>query len=272
MFLCDYHIHSKYSFDGDPSATPSAICEAAINNGLTNIAITDHLEANSEREGLYSPYDAKAAYEDIMQVKEHFGKKLNITYGVEIGQANQYPDVANSFLSEFPVEFVLASLHNLRGMQDFYFMDFSIISEDEIRKLYFSYLDEVLEIINSIDRVDSIGHITYPHRYIAQAGKVFDPLCFSDKLSEVFGLMISKDIALEINSSTHAKGLGFTMPQADILSLYRECGGRLITLGSDAHSPFAIGASIPYAAQLAKSVGFDSALVIRNGQKELIKL
>ncbi len=272
MFFCDYHIHSKYSFDGDPTSTPRAICEAAISNGITEIAITDHLEANSDAEGLYPPYDATAAYEDIMQTKEYFGKKINLSYGIEIGQANQYPDVANGLLSNFPFEFVLASLHSLRGMQDFYFLDYPAMSEDEIKKLYFASLDEIIEIINSIDRVHSIAHITYPHRYIAQAGLTFDASCFADKLAEVFALMISKEVALEINSSTHAKGLGFTMPTADILSLYRECGGRLITLGSDSHTLSAIGGSIPYAAELAKSVGFDSALVIRNSQKELIKL
>lgn len=272
MFFCDYHIHSAYSFDGDPSATPTAICEEAINRGFTDIAITDHLEANSDVEGLYPPYQAKAAFDAIMQAKELFGKKLNITYGIEIGQANQYPDVANGFISEFPVEFVLCSVHSLRGMQDFFFLDYPAMPEGEIQRLYFAYLDEVIEIINSTSRVDSIAHITYPHRYIAQAGLTFDASCFADKLSEVFGLMISKEIALEINSSTHAKGLGFTMPTADILSIYRECGGRLITLGSDAHTVSAMGGSIPYAVELAKSVGLDSALVVRNSQKELIKL
>ena len=272
MFFCDYHIHSAYSFDGDPSATPRAICEEAISRGFTDIAITDHLEANSDAEGLYPPYDAKAAFNAIMQAKELYGKRLNITYGIEIGQANQYPDVANGLLSSFPFEFVLTSVHSLRGMQDFYFLDYKSIPEDEIKRLYFAYLDEVIENINTLDRISSIAHITYPHRYIAQAGLTFDASPFADRLAEVFALMISRDIALEINSSTHAKGLGFTMPSKDILSIYRECGGKLLTFGSDAHSVSAMGGSVPYAAELAKSLGFDSALVIRSSQKELIKL
>ncbi len=272
MFFCDYHIHSAYSFDGDPSATPIAICEEAISRGFTDIAITDHFEANSDAEGLYPPYRAKAAFDAIMQAKELYSKKLNITYGIEIGQANQYPEIANGLLAEFPFEFVLASVHSLRGMQDFYYLDYPSIPEDEIRRLYFAYLDEVIENINTLDRVSSIAHITYPHRYIAQAGLTFDASPFVDKLSEVFSLMISRDIALEINSSTYAKGLGFTMPSRDILSIYRECSGKLLTLGSDAHSTSAMGGSISYTVELAKSLGFDSALVIRNSQKELVKL
>lgn len=272
MAFCDYHIHTCYSFDGDRSATPEAICKAAIERGLTDIAITDHFEVNAIPEGIDTPYDADAAFESVMQVKEIYGKRLNITYGIELGQASQYPDIANDFLRKYPVEFVLASLHNLRGKPDFYYMDFSTIDEDETSSLYRAYLSELLEMIDALDKIDAIGHITYPFRYIARAGKVVDASQFYDGLADIFSVLVKKDVALELNVSTYAKGYGFTMPTPDILSLYRECGGRLITLGTDAHSPSAVGIAIPYAAELAKSVGFDSALVIRGGQKELIKL
>lgn len=272
MFLCDYHIHTKYSFDGDICAAPEAICEAAIERGLTDIAITDHFDVNAEPEGLEQPYNPCTAYDGIMKAREIYGKKLNITYGIEIGQANQYPEIANKFLSQFPVEFVLASLHNLRNMPDFYYMDFSKIDEDEINRLYFAYLSELEETIARLDRTDSIGHITYPYRYAAGAGKKFDCSPFCDRLSELFSLIISRDIAIEVNTSTYTKGYGFTMPDSDILSLYRECGGTLITLGSDAHTPGNVGASIPYALDLVKKTGFDNILVIRGGNRELIKI
>ena len=273
MFLCDYHIHTKYSFDGDPAASVRSICLAAIEKGLTDIAITDHFEVNSEPEGLGEEYDSRAAYLDVMQAKEEFAGRLNVTYGIELGQATQYPEITKKFLSEHPLEFVLASLHNLRGRRDFYYMDFKTISEEETDALYTEYLSELTEIINTFgDRIDSIGHITYPYRYDARAGKVIDCSKHNDELSRVFSLLISKDIAIELNMSTHTKGYGFTMPHNDVLALYRECGGRLITLGNDAHSPTMVGASIPLAVEIVKEYGFDSALVVRNGQKELIKL
>ena len=270
--LCDYHIHTKYSFDGDISATPDAICEAAIALGLDDIAFTDHYEVNALPEGIDMPYDATSAFEDIMRAREKFGKQINITYGIEVGQASQYPDIANKFLTEYPVEFVLASLHNLRCKPDFYYMDFSQISEEETRQMYLDYIDELKEMLLSLDKADAVGHITYPFRYVAQAGKSVDLTPYYDRLSSLFELLISKEIALEINASTHAKGYGFTMPSEELISLYRECGGKLITLGSDAHSPAHVGASLDFAAGLAKKYGFNYATVIRKGQKELIKL
>ena len=30
MFLCDYHTHTRFSFDGDPAATHDAMCRRAL--------------------------------------------------------------------------------------------------------------------------------------------------------------------------------------------------------------------------------------------------
>ena len=42
MYLADYHMHSKYSFDG--SEELDTICQTAIRRGLSEIAITDHMD------------------------------------------------------------------------------------------------------------------------------------------------------------------------------------------------------------------------------------
>ena len=42
MYLVDYHMHSKYSFDGKHEIRD--ICDAAVKRGLSEIAITDHMD------------------------------------------------------------------------------------------------------------------------------------------------------------------------------------------------------------------------------------
>ena len=42
MYLADYHMHSKYSFDG--SEELEVMCEQAISRGLSEIAVTDHVD------------------------------------------------------------------------------------------------------------------------------------------------------------------------------------------------------------------------------------
>ena len=276
MFICDMHMHSHFSFDAEPDFSPDAVCKAAIEKGITDIAITDHFESNykaSLDELLRtSVYDRDSAYAAIMEAKEKYKGKINLIYGIEIGQANQEPDQAISLLNSHDYEFVIGSIHNLRGMNDFYYMDLSGTTDDKIGAWLDGYIDELCEIVDVMPRVDTIAHITYLIRYLAFAKIQFDVKPYYDKISHFFGKIIAKDIALEVNTSTLWKGLGFTMPDADILKLYRECGGKLITVGSDSHGPANLAGCVVQAFDILKSCGFDRVLTVRNGQKELVKI
>lgn len=276
MFVCDMHMHSHFSFDAEPDFSPDAVCKTAIEKGITDIAITDHFESNyktSLDELLRtSVYDRDGAYAAIMEAKEKYKGKVNLIYGIEIGQANQEPDQAISLLNSHDYEFVIGSIHNIRGMNDFYYMDLSGATDDKIGAWLDAYIDELCEIVDIMPRVDTIAHITYLIRYLAFAKIQFDVKPYYDKISHFFGKIIAKDIALEVNTSTLWKGLGFTMPDADMLKLYRECGGKLITVGSDSHGPANLAGCVVQAFDILKSCGFDRVLTVRNGQKELVKI
>lgn len=276
MFICDLHMHSRFSFDAEPDFSPDAVCRAAIEKGITDIAITDHFEANYKTSlddlTRSSVYDHEGAFAEIMEAKEKYKDKLNLIYGIEIGQANQAADEAISLLGTHDYEFVIGSIHNLRGMGDFYFMNLDTVPDAQIGEWLTRYFDELCEIVDIMPRIDTVAHITYLIRYLAFANRKFDVKPYYDKMSQLFCKIIKKDIALEVNTSTLWKGLGFPMPDADILKLYRECGGRLITVGSDSHGPANLAGCVPQAFDILKSCGFDSVLTVRRGQKELIKI
>ena len=61
---------------------------------------------------------------------------------------------------------------------------------------------------------------------------------------------------LEINTSSHRYGLKDSTPSRDILKLYKELGGKIITIGSDSHKPEHLGAYIDEAKELLKETGF----------------
>lgn len=84
--------------------------------------------------------------------------------------------------------------------------------------------------------------------------------------------MISRDIALEVNVSTLWRGLGFSMPTRDFLSLYRDCGGKLVTVGTDSHGVSHIGECVDEGFELLRSVELNDLLVVRNGKKTVIKI
>ena len=276
MFKCDYHTHTKFSFDGAPDSSADALCKAAVERGITDLAITDHFECNWRQESAYPPYDADSAYAEIMAAKEKYKSKLNLTYGIEIGQANQFPKEARALLAAHDYEFVIGSIHNLRGALDFHYWDFKRVFDDMspayIGYCFERYIDELCEVVDSLDKIDTVAHLTYMHRYCAMSGNEYDFMQHSDKMEKLFKKIISRDIALEVNVSTLWKGFGFPMPDKDILSLYRECGGRLITVGTDSHSPDHIGESVEEGFNTLRRVGLRDILVVRNGEKHVEKI
>lgn len=275
MFLCDYHIHTSFSFDADRASTLDAVCQAAIDKGLSSIAITDHLDVNYKYEYPQYVYNADAARIEVLKAKDKYKDKLDISYGIELGQAHHYPADTKEILDKYNFEFVICSLHNLRNMKDFYFYfkEDNDVSLPRLHGLYSQCIDEICEYIELFgDRIDTVGHITYMHRYMAECGITMDFAPHKQKLERLFSLAIKNDVAIELNTSTLYKGLGFTMPSKAIMQMYYDLGGRLVTLGSDAHTPQNIGRGISEGIEILKSIGFDSVLCIKNGKKQLMKI
>lgn len=271
MFKCDYHTHTIFSFDG--ANTPDEMCEAAIARGITDLAITDHFECNLKADGAYAEYDADAACDAIMAAKKKYNGKINLTYGIELGQPNQYPEEAKRLLESHNFEFVIGSVHNLFNSPDFYYYDFTKIDNDGYISLLFEKnVKEICDAIDVCDKIYTIAHLTYMHRYVAMAGKNHDFTKHFDSVSKLYEKMISKDIALEVNVSTLWRGLGFTMPTIDFISLYKECGGKLVTVGTDSHGIAHIGECVEDGFDLLRKVGLNDVVVVRNGEKTVIKI
>jgi len=67
--------------------------------------------------------------------------------------------------------------------------------------------------------------------------------------------MIDKGIALEINTGSYRKS-GQPSPHLWIIQLFKDMGGYLITLGSDAHGPGGAAANFDLVVPLLKQMGF----------------
>ena len=68
--------------------------------------------------------------------------------------------------------------------------------------------------------------------------------------------VIADGKGIEFNTSYHRYGLKNTTPSIDILKLYKELGGEIITIGSDSHKPEHLGAYIDEAKGILKEIGF----------------
>ena len=86
-------------------------------------------------------------------------------------------------------------------------------------------------------------------------------LLYGDKITvragmEFLKIVIEDGKGIEVNTSSHRYGLKDSTPSRNILKLYRDLGGRIITIGSDSRSPGQLGAYISDAREMLKSLGF----------------
>ena len=256
----DLHTHSNFSFDADPAATLCAMCDAAIEKGLSHLAITDHSDLDAPADRFSHWFDPEARFAAFERVKAEYAGRLTLLFGIELGEVNHYPDTAAAVLARYPYDIVLSSLHNLAGERDFYHFDFASLTEREIAALFDRVLTET-EALCDVPGTHVITHLTYLHRYLRRDGRDLDFSPFTDRLQALFRKMIARGLALEVNTSTLSTAGGMTMPTAELISLYRDCGGTLISLGSDAHTPAGIAKEFDRAEQMLRACGFSELAV-----------
>ena len=251
--LADLHTHSRFSFDGAAHATIESMAEAALSAGLSHLAITDHCDINGELEGRDRIPDRDEQFAEVQAAKEKYRGRLEILFGIELGQAHHHPAEALAILEKHPYDIVLGSVHNLRGEADFYWMDMDKLDDEQAHKLFDRVIEETLEVCD-FPQVRIITHLSYMERYMFRVGKRLDYTPHKEGLRRLFGKIIDKDLVLELNSSDLAGG--YALPPAELLTLYRACGGTKVSLGSDAHQPEQIGRSFAAAKQLLLDCGF----------------
>ncbi len=251
--LADLHTHSRYSFDGAAQATIENMAEQAIAHGLSHLAVTDHCDINGELGGRDRIPDRDAQFAEVKAAKEKYRGRLEILFGIEMGQAHHHPAEALAILEKHPYDIVLGSVHNLRGEEDFYLMDHTKISESEAHDFFRRVLEESMEVCD-FPHIDVITHLSYMERYMFRIGRRLDYTRHHEGLCRLFDKIIEKGLVLEINTSDLATG--YSLPPAELLRLYHACGGRKISLGSDAHSPEMIGRNFDAARAMLKDCGF----------------
>ncbi len=257
MIKTDFHTHTYYSFDVlDTGYSPEDMISSARQKGLSSIILTDHLEVNSEVEGLYAPFDFSARKDACLSAKAH-AEGIRVGVGIELGQPEQYPDTAYKFLRDGDYEYVLGSVHNIRNMPDFCLIDYTNYSPDDYMSLWCTYLDEYYELVCT-DGIDTYCHMTYPLRYyLRRCGYRPDIRCTEDKITKILDKIISKGACMEVNSSGYRQGLDSPLPDEYIISLYASLGGRYVTVGSDAHTPEHIASDFDKAESLIRKYGLD---------------
>ena len=256
MYLCDTHSHTLISPDSHASLLNMAW--AAVHAGLQEFCVTDHCDLLDQDGDPVTTFNWSFAIDQYLTVKERLGTRMSLLHlGLELGSAPYDPAVARAILKEGEdwLDFVLGSLHNWIGEEggiDLYGTDFTG-RPDLCRKAVEHTLDHTWTLVTKCpDCYDSLAHINYPLRYIHRDGIDLSLDDYEDRVRAIFTEIAKTDHALEVNTH-HGTDLDswFTL-----LRWYKECGGELVTVGSDAHRPEDVAKGIPEALELLQAAGF----------------
>lgn len=258
MYLTDLHTHSILSMDGN--ATLSEMAQAAVDAGLSALTITDHFDMLDEDGKRCLTYDWAPALAQFSETASCFEGKLTLGLGLELGSAHVAPERARTILADAGdnLDMVIGSLHNWReehGGGEYYFTRFD--SPEICLAALDDYFTSMEELVAAPDCYDILGHIIYPLRYMRRDGHPMTLTGHRDRLAAILTTVIRTGHGIEINTCR-----GNTVEDwRDILTLYRDLGGTIVTTGSDAHYPVDVGKGIRESIALLRKCGFDRIAV-----------
>lgn len=268
MNLIDCHTHTQYSVDSD--ADIIQMIERAKELNLSAYAVTDHCECNfwypeehySAEEAVFAhnyfnySRDFESSVSAVTALKEKY-MDFNLICGTEMGQAMLDTEVAEKIAGDPRLDFIIASVHQIKNEQDFYYINYKNMTMNEIYNLLERYFMEVYELCKW-GKFDVLGHITYCIRYMKMRDGINPDLSrFDEIIAESFRELAQKDKGIEINTSGIRQGVGSPFPSLEYVRLFRDMGGKVLSIGSDAHTAEDLGADVSAGIEIAKSAGFD---------------
>ena len=210
-------------------------------------------------------------------------------------------------IAKYPFDFIIGSTHCLENIDPYWEEYWYGRTAEEGLGRYFDAIDKN---VSDYDDFDSLGHLDYLVRYLspeacmksveernldsvleeaASSGNgnavysptslkrlygksIYDPRDFMDYIDSILKKIINKGKALEINTAGLKYGLGFAHPKKEILERYRELGGELITIGSDAHIAGHLAYDFEIVCEQLKNLGYKYYHIYKNRKPEGVAL
>lgn len=257
---CDYHVHSEFS---DDSTTPMhEQANQAVKLGLDELCFTDHVDYGvkyDSRDPMLKTgnYEANANYSEyfpaLEAVREKFRGMLTIRAGLEFGvqtiTIKQYEDLYSKYRDK--LDFVLLSIHQIDNLELWTQQYQAGKSQAEYNR---GYYEELLRVIQRFHDYSVLAHLDLVVRYDQKGMYPFANV--KDVVAEILETAIRDGKGIELNTSSWRYGLTDTTPSREILKLYRDLGGKILTLGSDAHNPKYIAAHFDEGREILRSLGY----------------
>lgn len=239
MFI-DSHCHTTH-FSADAKMTIDELLTSSKEKDISKIVITEHYDLDYPHKDEPPMFCDLCDYRlEYLKWKDMFTDKEGpeLLWGIEFGYQKQLVNKLEELAVENPFDSIILSNHLFDGLDVWFNEDcYKLPLVERNRK----YISTLVEMADSMNCYSIIGHYDYINRYNPS---VNDEVLYSDcpkEFDSLFEIIISKEKSLEINTASIEKRIRNNsknvMPDSEIIKRYLSLGGKMITLGSDAHLP-----------------------------------
>ena len=258
------HLHTHTTFS-DGKNTPEEMVLSAIEKGLKTIGISDHSVTAFDSSYCLKAEQISDYIKEIERLKEKYRDKIEVLCGIE--QDLYSPKVNYKF------DYIIGSVHYIKVQDEYVPVDLSAQALKDAAEKYFggdhyayaaSYYLAVAETANKYDPT-FFGHIDLVAKY-NEGGKYFDESHprYRKAALEALEALLPAGKPFEINTGAISRGARITpYPAPFILKEIRAHGGHILFSG-DSHSAAGLLCAYEQATELARSCGFDTAMILSN--------
>ncbi len=272
MLVADYHVHSDFS--GDSTAPMEQMIERAIQLGLKKLCFTDHMDYDYPHKGdICFVFDPQAYVEKISRLKKQYHKQIELLTGIELGLQPQVAEQFTALMNSYEFDFAIGSTHVVDYIDPYFPQFWETRTKEEGIRQYFEAIRDNCRLFQDIFCV--CGHLDYIIRYVpARDGMKADYhyADYAELLDEVLKTILSCGKGIELNTAGLKYGIGYAHPKFEVLKRYRELGGEIITVGSDAHKPEHLCYDFQVVPELLKRAGFRYYTTFAEGKPVFEKL
>lgn len=265
----DAHLHTDLSPDSDVPI--DAFADGAVELGIPEIAITDHVD--------FAPgtpayrYTTHADRERVVRdaAERWADRGVAIRFGVEVTWDAAWQEDIRDHLMRHAYDFTIGSVHIYRESPYAPASVAGWVAGRSLAEIVAPYFDAVESAARS-GMFDALGHIDFVKRFLAPHVTAADLAEAPELYERILVALVATGTALEINTSGLRQEANETYPSPAIVALYRELGGRAVTVGSDAHRADTFAWALADGYDAAAAAGFDALAFRRGGARVAVPI
>jgi histidinol-phosphatase (PHP family) len=257
----DAHLHTELSHDS--AVVIDAYAERAIEQGIAELAITDHVDFDPAAPGVGSTtFQQRERY--VREAAERWADRgVTIRFGAEITWDSAWASAIRDHLATSAYDFVIGSVHVYRDSPYAPANVAAWVEGRTLAEIVAPYFEEVAAGART-GLFDVMGHIDFVKRFLAPHIRVAELASALELYEPILHALVESGTGLELNTSGLRSPAEETFPSAAVVARFHELGGRALTIGSDSHHVDHVAWAFDDGYRTARDSGF-AALTFRRG-------